>query len=394
MTELLSSAFFPGAGATSTPHSLSRRVLVSVGEASGDAMAAAVAQQLDAPIFGMTGPELEALGSERVANVTSQAALGWLDVITASPRAVGAYRRLLDRARELMPKVALLVGHSEVNARLGVALRRQGTRVLWYAPPQVWVWRPKRVFALRHAADAVACLLPFERNLWQRAGVAAHYVGHPALEMDLLSRTEARRELGLTPYAEVAAILPGSRTREVQRTLPALLAAASELREERGAFDARVLLAPTLDDRVVAWASALALRHDVRVSRLRPRQVLSAFDVALATSGTVTLECALAGVAPVIVYRTDALSSALLRRMLRVPNVGLPNLVLGRRAFPELLQEELTPTAVTHAALDILDEPEEYAARLREVRRTLEDETNPRSPSARVADVLKTWLND
>jgi lipid-A-disaccharide synthase len=358
-------------------------------------MAGAVVELLGMRSFGLTGPALRGAGSESVADLTQSAAIGLVDALKHAPRIAGATHKLLGRSRRQPPCAALLVGFSEVNAHIGTQLRQQGVRVLWYAPPQVWAWRARRVQSLQRAADHIACVLPFERAIWARAGIATTYVGHPALHDETVPRRAARDRLRLTPYAEVAALLPGSRSAEVRRTLPAMLHAVAELRADRGAFDARILLAPTLPPKVLRWAEAAGQRMGVGATRLSGKPLLSAFDIALVASGTATLECALSGVPPVIVYRTGGLTEAVARRLILVKHIGLPNLVLGRRAFPELVQAELTASALALQANQVLDERDAYLETIAELRHTLEPHSDAvalgATPAARVASLIRSW---
>ncbi len=374
-----------------------RALLVSVGEASGDAMAGAVVDLLGERSFGLTGPALRGSGCHSVADLTGSAAMGLIDAARHAPKIAHATRKLLRRSRDEPPSAALLVGFSEVNAHVGAQLRKQGVRVLWYAPPQVWAWRASRVHSLHRSADHIACVLPFEQAIWARAGVATTFVGHPARETKTISRRAARDRLRLTPYAEVAALMPGSRSAEVRRTLPAMLHAVSELRADRGAFDARIVLAPTLPAKVARWAEVTGQRLGVSATRLSGKPLLSAFDVALVASGTATLECALAGVPPVIVYRTGGLTQAVARRLLLVDHIGLPNLVLGRRAFPELVQDDLTSSALAQEASQVLDERPAYGAAIAELRHALQPTSAVRAlgatPAERVASLIRSWLN-
>jgi lipid-A-disaccharide synthase len=236
----------------------------------------------------------------------------------------------------------------------------------------------------------MAVILPFEQELWRRHGVDAHYVGHPAMEHASRDRDSLREELGMTPYAEYVAVLPGSRPEEARRHLRPMLRAVDLLRAERGALDARVILAPSLEGSVADWMREIALRAGVSVLACSAPAVLPAFDVALAASGTVTLECTLAGVPPVVAYRTGPLSAFVAARMLRVSDVALPNLVLGRRVFPELLQDAMTPEALAEEAERLLDERASFVESCQAVHRALDTGT---PASEHVARLMERWLD-
>jgi lipid-A-disaccharide synthase len=371
-------------------------LLVVAGEGSGDAMAAPVVRRLELPSFGLGGSALAAAGVELVADLSRTAAMGIGAVLVRAPLFADAARRLLAQVKKRRPRVALLVGFSEFNGWLGRELRRMGTRVLWYAPPQIWAWRPGRADSLRHACDRMAVVLPFEEELWRAHGADAHYVGHPALERPRPTREQVRERFGMTPYAEYVAVLPGSRGHEVHHHLAPMLGAVDALRSERGAIDARVVVAPALGARTAAEIAKLSVASGISVLETTAPAVLPAFDVALAASGTVTLECAVAEVPPVVGWRAGRLTEALARRLVKTEHVALPNVVLREAAFPELLGPALTAEALADEACRVLDAKADFVARC---RRVVERLTEPLAgkgatelPSERVARMIAPWL--
>ncbi len=364
--------------------------LVVAGEASGDAMAARVVDRLEQRAIGMGGPALAAAGAELVVRDLGLASMGPIGALRRAGRLGRAYARLLSCASTARTRVALLVGFSAFNARLGRELRRRGSRVLWYSPPQVWAWRSARVSRLAHSCDRVALLFPFEVAYWRPTAVDVEHVGHPGLETRYETRSELRRQLGHQARDRAIALLPGSRDGEVRRTLEPMLAAANLL-AARGAVPPRcsLLLAESLSQDVQRWARTLAQRARIRV--LTGCASLPAFDAAFATSGTVTLECALAEVPPVIVYRTDPLTGWLARQLLETPYVGLPNAILGRPAFPELLQSRMNAATLAAEMQHVLTERERYREDCLAVRARTQ-RPGAALPSERVAGLLESWL--
>jgi len=285
--------------------------------------------------------------------------------------------------------MALLVGFSAFNARLGRQLRRRGVRVLWYAPPQVWAWGSGRARRLGESCNQVALLLPFEEPLWRSAGVPASYVGHPALEERHAPRAALRHELGWSDNETAIALLPGSRSGELRRLLGPMLDAVARLARTRPLRTA-LLLSDALPGADRRWARRLA-RH-AGVSVARECHTLPAFDAAFAASGTVTLECALLGVAPVIVYRVDLVTAWAARCLLETQHVGLPNAILKRHAFPELLQNEVNGASLCRRMQMLLARPQHFGDECRRVRLAM-DLPGSHSPSERVAQMLETWLD-
>jgi lipid-A-disaccharide synthase len=375
---------------------VSRELLVVAGEASGDRAAAAVLAKLrGVHAFGMGGGALRREGAELLADLRTTTALGVTEVAWRAVDVGIAYGKLRAAIRRRRPRAALLVNYTEFNARIAASLWASGTRVLWYGAPQIWAWRERRAVPLRRHLDRLAVMLPFEEGLWRDLGVDAHYVGHPALEecQGPEHRVSARELLGLTPFASVIAILPGSRPHEVRRLLPAMLAGYEIVRRDRASVDARLMLAGSLDDRTRAWARSLAAAEDVDVVDVDPRagiaHALPAFDAALCASGTASLECALARVVPIVCYRVGWATETAARAFLKTPQIALPNILLRRAAFPELLQRDVVPDRIADELGRVLDGRERFVADCIDVHRELGERS---SASHEVARMLEPWL--
>ena len=367
-------------------------LLVVAGEALGDRAAAAVLRHTQGATFGFGGQALRAAGAELVGDLRHTTGMGLTLPLARAARLVRVFQRLVALARERRPAVALLVNYTEFNLRLARSLRPLGVRVVWYGAPQIWAWRANRARVLRGLVDRLCTMLPFEEALWQARGVDASYVGHPACEVAALSRREARAVLALTERASAIAVLPGSRPQEVRALLPAMLDAYERLRTDRASVDGRVFLAPSLDDATLAWARGLAGAASLEVVDVDATagigRVLPAFNAAMVASGTASLECAIADVVPVVAYRVGLVTELGARLLVEAPYVALPNVLLGRAAFAELLQRDVTPQALALAVGRALDDEAGRAA-CADVRRALGPE---RTPSRTVARILDSWL--
>jgi lipid-A-disaccharide synthase len=334
---------------------------------------------------------MAAEGCRLVVDQSEVAAMGIGSVLGRAGHLARAWQRLGAAIRAQRPGAALLVGFSEFNARLAPRLRGAKTRVLWYAPPQIWAWRPDRGARLAGTSDLMALILPFERRAWERWGARVEYVGHPALEVQYPSPKLARASLGVSaPPNDLVALLPGSREHEVRVHLPLVLDAFAELRRRRPGVRGVVVVARCLSPEVGAWVARSARSRGVGTLALGVPELLAAFDLAIVKSGTVTLEAALAGVPPVIVYRPGPVTALWARRALRVPWVGLPNLVLGERAFPELLAQNARPDRIADEAERLLEDRSQAISACDRVREALGQVAQP--PSARVADLIAPWL--
>jgi lipid-A-disaccharide synthase len=373
---------------------IERRFLIVAGEASADAHAARMIQNLEqlgtTRVRGVTGPALAAAGAERVVDMNELAVIGFSGVVARLPRILTAYRRLLAESETFRPDAAVLVDSPGFNFRLGPALKKRGVRVFYYIAPQVWAWHPERAHAMSRWVDRLAVVFPFEEPLFREAGVAVRFVGHPLLDALETERDEAgfRAELGVAPQDRVLGLLPGSRRQEIRHHLPAMLETARRLSQTRPDLATVVPLAPglALDELAAAGVEGVAGGSGpvlgaraaglprLKVVAGRTRAVQAFATACAVASGTATLECALFGTPLVIVYRTGALNYALARRLVRLPRIGLPNVISGEEVAPELLQGDLTAPRLAGLLEPLLDDPasrDRARARLRGVREKL-----------------------
>ena len=353
------------------------------GEPSGDRALAAVLDGLVAAgasieATGLVGDASIARGARPLAHVRDLSGMGLVELIPRLRAIARAGLALRRSVHERAPDVAVLASWSAANARIGAWLRRRGVPVAWISPPEVWAWGAHRTARLAGCADRLLVTLPFEEALWRAAGADARYVGHPALDARAASREVLRERLGISRGACAVAVLPGSRPAELARLAPVMLGAARRLEVEGvtggpsvagvTAIEARVLLAPSLDADARARLRSLASQAQVAVLEAvdGAPALLPAFDAALVASGTASLECALAGAAPVIAYRLHPLTAAIARRLVRLDRVGLPNVVLARAGhappFRECLQHEATVDGLASALRATLDDPSLAAA--------------------------------
>jgi lipid-A-disaccharide synthase len=365
-------------------------LLVVAGERSGDGMAAAVLERLPHARFGLGGA---ALRNARVApclDLEPLTCMGLGATLRRAPAFLKTASTLLRWVAERRPRAALLVGFSEFNGWLAPRLRQRGCRVVWYAPPQAWAWRPGRAPRLAHGADTLAVLFPFEEPWWRERGADARFVGHPSF-------ARARRD-ELAPGRRGICLLPGSRPDEVRQHLPDLLAGWRQFVARAGAagaetsHEATLVIADSLDEECRGWARREARAHGCGVSSNGDlEQTLARSWVALVASGTATLDCVAAGVPPIIVYRVSPLSWRIAERLVRIEHVGLPNILLDGPCFIELLQTSFTPDNVACAMLDVRRRPAHYAALVTRVHELFG--AQPPDPAGRVAELLDERLS-
>lgn len=336
-------------------------IMLAAGEASGDLHAATLCRALRAlapgcRLLGLGGARMAEAGLERVADVTAHASVGGTETFAGVPELYRAWRSMRAALERERPDALVLVDFPEFNLRLARAARRRGVPVVYFIPPQVWVWRPWRVRALRRHVSRVLAVFPFEVALYRQAGVPVAFVGHPVLDAlaGAPTRAVARQRLGLDGRAEVLGLLPGSRAQEVGAVLPVMRAAVERIRAVRPGVRVVLGRAPTIAAARVAEALGEHPRVEIADGA---HEVMRAADVLLVSSGTATLEAALLGTPMVVCYRLSRLTEAMVRALVRVPWISLVNIVLGRAVVTELYQRRLTPERLAAEALALLAEP-------------------------------------
>lgn len=344
-------------------------VFFSTGEVSGDLAAARLVADIrrlapDAVFTGIGGTHLRAAGVALDAWTTGLGTVGVVELVSAVPRAWRTFRRLRGTIRANRPDVAVLVGNDVFNVFLARWLARQRVPTVSYLPPQPWIWR---IVArpIARSYDAILACFPVDRDVYGAAdGGVVTYVGHYLTrELHRVTddeRTAARVRLNLDPNRRVVGLLPGSRRHEVRRLAPILLDAARDLRRHDG--DVQFVIAAVEDH--ADWIGRHVARHDLAADlRLsgHSHDVLRASDAVVVASGTASLEAALLGVPMAIVYRVAGLTHAVITVAIRIGvlesyTFGLPNLVLGRRAVPELGQQQVTAERIAREIRLLLDD--------------------------------------
>ncbi len=364
------------------------RLMVVAGEPSGDAHAAALVRALReaAPgihldIFGATGPQMRAAGVKSVVRSDDLAILGLLEIGRALPKFWRAYKALRQAAVERKPSAVVLVDWPDFNLRLARSLHRRGLKVIYYISPQLWAWRSHRARTIQRDVDLMLAILPFEPEWYAQRGVShVEFVGHPLAGSvrARYGREDFCRFNDLDPARPIVSLLPGSRHKELQRILPAMLDAAALIARECPDAQFVLVVAPSRSpkearDIVNARTSTLALPESLRVVHHETREALAASDAAAVASGTVTLEAALLGTPMVIVYKESAINWHILGSLITTDHYGLVNLVSGKRIVTELIQDDLNSGDLAEEILSLLDHQrnEELRSRLREVAHQL-----------------------
>lgn len=332
-----------------------REVLFVAGEASGDLHASGVVAALrglrpELRIAAVGGSRMEAEGAELIEHVDALAVMGFAEVLKHIPKHAALLRTLKRRLRGGNVGLLVLVDYPGFNMKLAKAATAAGVPVLYYITPQVWAWGAGRLEQIARTVTRAAVILPFEEDLLRAHGCDAVFVGHPLLDRmkTVPERPDARRELGLDPARPVLALFPGSRAQEIARHLDVFVATARELERRAPALQVIVSVAPTV--------TLDAARCPFPMVRSASLMVLRAASAALCKSGTTTLEAAVAECPLVVAYRTNPLTYAIARRLVKIPDIGLVNVVAGHRVAPEFVQGALVPADMATALEPLLDD--------------------------------------
>ncbi|MBX3671914.1 MAG: lipid-A-disaccharide synthase [Burkholderiales bacterium] len=378
---------------------MTRRVAIVAGEASGDLLGAALVRAVrerfpGTEFYGIAGPKMLAAGATTLVPMEKLAVRGYVEALRSLPELLRIRADLAARLAADRPDLFIGVDAPDFNLGLEARLKRAGIPTVHYVSPSIWAWRAGRLPAIGRAADRVLALFPFEPPIYEKAGIAATYVGHPlADEMPLApDRAEARAQLRLPDSATAVALLPGSRRGELEAHADLFIDTARRLAERRPGTRFFVPLATrqTRDYFESRLYAREAQGLDLTILFGHARLAFQAADAALVASGTATLEGALARCPMVITYRVPALTYRLMMRKALLPYVGLPNILAGEFIVPELLQEHATPGNLEQAIGNWLDHKaarERLQARYATIHQQLRCGNDER-----VAQALAPWL--
>ncbi len=324
----------------------SRRIMIVAGEASGDIYGADLAREAfkidpDIHFFGIGGARMREAGVETLVDSADMAVVGLVEVLKHFNVISNAFLKLKKILLDDHPDLLILIDYPGFNLRLAKIARKAGVRVLYYISPQIWAWRQGRVKKIARLVDHMAVILPFEAPFYERAGVPVSFVGHPMLDMVNVNmdRSQAAASFGLDPARKIVGLFPGSRKNELERLLPVIIGAAVQLKSRFPDIQFALPLASTLNAAAIAPQLAEA-GLDVTITRDRIHDLIRACDAVISVSGTVTLEIALVGTPMVIIYKLSPLTYQLAKRLVKVPNIGLCNIVAGETVVRELIQDE------------------------------------------------------
>lgn len=327
--------------------------MIVSGETSGELYGALLAQALlermpELTLCGIGGERMKAAGVKLISGISS--AFGLAEAVSSLRTIRDTFRKAVRALADRQPAVLVLIDYPDFNLRLAAEARKRGIRILYYVSPQVWAWRGKRVAKIASLVDKMAVVLPFEADIYDKAGLACEFVGHPVYdeirEMNT-DRKTLKKVLGLNPDRQLLSLLPGSRPHEIDRLLPVLANVVEGARREFRDMQFAIPFAPNTDlARYDAIIGKLRREGGVLISRGDSLRTLAASDLAVVASGTASLQAALLGVPMVVIYKLFPLTFWMGKLMVRVKHISLVNILAGREVVTELIQSQATPQKI------------------------------------------------
>lgn len=380
-----------------SPSSL-KHILIVSGEPSGDLHAAELCRSLIAACPGLRvsavgGEKLRAAGATIIADIRDFSVIGLFDVLKKLPLFFSLKDRLLKIIDEQKPSALILVDFSGFNLRLAKSVNHH-IPVIYYISPQVWASREGRVRNIKQFVDKMIVFFPFEKEWYAQRGVEVELVGHPLL--DIVKPSEEREAFlssrGLNPAAPVIALLPGSRTQEISHILPVMSKACALVKKELPAAQFVIARPAHLDESVYR---AVCEKSGINAAIVEGKayDCVNAADLCLVASGTATLETAILGKPLFVIYRMSALNYWLYRPQVKIPYIGMVNIVAGGKICPEFIQGKAKPETIAKEAIRLLKSAGEMQRIKEELARLKSSLGQPGAASRAAASILQ-FLNN
>jgi lipid-A-disaccharide synthase len=373
------------------------RYLVVAGEASGDLhgsnliSALKVLQPL-ARFSGMGGSRMREAGVETLFGIERMGTVGVIEVLNEFDHYYKVYRTLMKEIASRKYDAVILIDYPTLNLRLAKQGRRFDCPVLFFISPQIWAWRKGRIKDIRESVRKMFVILPFEEKLYLDAGVDVEFLGHPFIDMvhPSRSREESKMKYSLEPGIKTIGILPGSRMNEINSLLGVMVEAAERIRNELGSCQFLLPIADSIDPDLIRerlGSNSLG----IQLIQGEAYDVMNICDTVIIASGSATLEAGILGCPMVIVYKLNPLTYWMARLLVKIPLVGLVNIVAGEGVVPELIQDKVTAENISAEVLALLRDPEKEQAvreRLLQIKKSLGEPGVMKVVAKRIADFM------
>ena len=345
-----------------------KKIMIIAGEASGDLHGSSLALALkelepDVKLIGMGGEKMVKAGLQSFQDIKDLSVIGLIEILSSLGKFKAAFNLLAGKLDSEKPDVVVLIDYPEFNLRFAKEAKKRGIPVIYYISPQIWAWRKERVNIIKEYVDKMIVILGFEKDFYAKEGVDVEFVGHPLLDSvkPSFKKEDFAKKYGLEPAFKTIALLPGSRLTEIERNLPIMLKAAKRIKDRFG--DSQFILAKPAEIRSSVYEKILK-RSSLKpvVAEGCPYDCINAAELVLVASGTATVETMILDKPMLIIYRVSLLTWLIGKMLVRIPNIGLVNIIAGEKIVPELVQFDATPSKITSEASSLLSSPEKMEA--------------------------------
>ncbi len=371
------------------------KIMILAGEVSGDIHASALVHELkkelpQAEFLGMGGPLMKKEGVNLFYSLKDLAVLGLVEVLKKYLHFRRIFNHLADVLKKEKPAALILVDYPGFNVRFAKVAKKCGVPVLYYISPQIWAWARWRRFVIASRVQKMLVVFPFEKNFYKGTGLDVEYVGHPLADKLQLSFESVPDVSGIGSEEKVVGLLPGSREHEIERLFPLMLQTAEKMVQEDESIQFVASAAnPTLKSKIEAMASKVKLPLKVLQGSLS--EVTRECQLVLVASGTATLECGALMVPMIVIYKVSFFTWLLGRLVVRLPYIGLVNIVRGKKVVPEFIQFEAKASKVAEEALSLLNCPDK-SEKMREELQKVRHAIGEKGASVRAAKEVASFI--
>ena len=340
---------------------------IFAGEASGDMYGAEILSLLkksspQIKIFGMGGAKMKLIAPE-IFDSSKLGVIGFVEVIKKLPLFLFIFWRFTFKAlfKKQRPDIALMIDYPGFNFPLAKKLKKRGTKIFWFISPQVWAWKEKRIPKIAKLVDKMFVIFPFEINCYKETSLDVEFVGHPLIPL--------LKKLPNPKNPNLILILPGSRTNEVQKLLPYIYLSALKIKKKIPKFIFKLPIAlPHLKEKIIKVIKKIDPNNSLNLELVdgNSHQLMKIAHFGIASSGTITIEASILKLPLVIVYKVSPTSYKIIKKHYKLPYFAMPNILLNKEVFPEILQDNLSVENLTQASLNMLKE-KNYQTTLKEL---------------------------
>jgi lipid-A-disaccharide synthase len=337
-----------------------KRIMIVAGESSGDLHGSNLAKEIkqlspEVYLFGMGGKKMQQAGVELLADITHLTVCGFFEILRYLPRFLSLFKKITKTIIKQKPDLLILIDYPTFNMKLAKVAHRFGIKILYYISPQIWAWHTSRIKKIKSRIDMMAVIFPFEANFYRQHAMPVKYVGHPLLEFFAKLRCSSHVSGNCLQSKIIVGLLPGSRKNEIKYILPTLIATAVLLQQKLPHVEFVLPLANTVTPQEIQ-DHLENTNLPITVQTMNQHNAMRQCNVVIAASGTVTLELALLSVPMVIVYKGNPISFMLAKCLVKIPHIGLCNIIAGKKIVEELLQNDANPENISAEVIRLLED--------------------------------------